>query len=92
MIAITHLVEMYPHVVKSITCDYENEFLNQFEIGLIEEIFNRKIYYVCFNSCVLQERGSDLTKITTDYLANIFQNRLILKIFRKIKLIKLCKG
>lgn len=67
MITITHLVEMYPHGVKSITCDYENEFLNQFEIGLIEEIFNRKIYYVCFNSCVLQERGSDLTKITFEY-------------------------
>ena len=39
MTAIKRLVEMYPHGVKSITCDRGSEFVNQFEIGLIEKIY-----------------------------------------------------
>ena len=52
MTAIKRLVEMYPHGVKSITCDRGSEFVNQFEIGLIE-----KIYYA--NPCAPHERGSN---------------------------------
>ncbi|WPH53423.1 IS30 family transposase [Enterococcus faecalis] len=48
---------MYPHGVKSITCDRGSEFVNQFEIGLIEDTFDCKIYYA--NPCAPHERGSN---------------------------------
>ncbi|MDL4925255.1 IS30 family transposase [Enterococcus faecalis] len=57
MTAIKRLVEMYPHGVKSITCDRGSEFVNQFEIGLIEDTFDCKIYYA--NPCAPHERGSN---------------------------------
>ncbi len=87
MTAIKRLVEMYPHGVKSITCDRGSEFVNQFEIGLIEDTFDCKIYYA--NPCAPHER--DQMKIIMDYSENIFQNHLILKIFLKIRSIKLFK-
>ncbi len=57
MTAIKRLVKMYPHGVKSITCDRGSEFVNQFEIGLIEDTFDCKIYYA--NPCAPHERGSN---------------------------------
>lgn len=45
MTTIKRLVEMYSHVVKSITCDSGSEFFNQFKSGLIEDTFDWKIYY-----------------------------------------------
>ncbi|WP_256969022.1 IS30 family transposase [Enterococcus faecalis] len=57
MTAIKRLVEMYPHGVKSITCDRGSEFVNQFEIGFIEDTFDCKIYYA--NPCAPHERGSN---------------------------------
>ncbi len=87
MTAIKRLVEMYPHGVKSITCDRGSEFVNQFEIGLIEDTFDCKIYYA--NPCAPHERGSNENH--NGLRENIFQNHLILKIFLKIRSIKLFK-
>jgi len=57
MSAIKCLVEMYPNGVKTITCDRGSEFVNQFEIGLIEDTFDCKIYYA--NPYAPHERGSN---------------------------------
>ena len=57
MSAIKRLVEMYPNGVKTITCDRGSEFVNQFEIGLIEDTFDCKIYYA--NPYAPHERGSN---------------------------------
>lgn len=57
MAAIKRLVEMYPNFVKPITCDRGSEFVNQFEIGLIENTFDCKIYYA--NPYSPYERGSN---------------------------------
>lgn len=55
--AIKQLIEMYPRAVKSITCDRGSEFVNQFNIGVIENTFGCKIYYA--NAYAPHERGSN---------------------------------
>ncbi|EOO1341742.1 IS30 family transposase, partial [Escherichia coli] len=57
MAAIKKLIEMYPQGVKSITCDRGTEFVNQFQVGLIEDTFGCNIYYA--NPYAPHERGSN---------------------------------
>lgn len=57
MLAIKRLVELYPQGVKSITCDRGTEFVNQFNIGTLEDTFGCKIYYA--NPYAPYERGSN---------------------------------
>lgn len=65
MIAIKRLVEMYPNGVKSITCDRGSEFVNQFEIGRIEDTFERVYNILCkfqnsrINQIDLEERTDE---------------------------------
>ena len=57
MAAIKKLIEMYPQGVKSITCDRGTEFVNQFQVGLIEDTYGCNIYYA--NPYAPHERGSN---------------------------------
>lgn len=57
MLAIKRLIELYPQGVKSITCDRGTEFVNQFNIGTLEDTFGCKIYYA--NPYAPYERGSN---------------------------------
>lgn len=57
MTAIKKLIELYPNGVKSITCDSGNEFVNQFQISLLEDTFGCNIYYA--NPYAPHERGSN---------------------------------
>lgn len=87
MTAIKRLVEMYPHGVKSITCDRGSEFVNQFELDLLKTLLTAKSIMLIH----ARHMNADQMKIIMDYSENIFQNHLILKIFLKIRSIKLFK-
>ena len=71
---------MYPQGVKSITCDRGTEFVNQFQVGLIEDTFGCKIYYA--NPYAPHERGSNENH--NGLLREYFLNRLILRMSRNV--------
>lgn len=51
------LTEMYHQGIKSITCDRGTEFVNEFQVRLVEDTFGYNFYYV--NPYAPHERGSN---------------------------------
>lgn len=70
MAAIKKFIEMYSHCVKSITCDCGTEFVNQFEVGFIEDTFGCNKYYT--SSYVPRECGSKKNQKKIFYEMNEF--------------------